>query len=337
MRRLIFVLLIALGLAPGTFVRSPAQLSLDGRSVEVMRLSLAPSVQTQVKGSLKLTGAWELTADHHFFGGFSALVARGDGTFLAGTDRGWALTLPIEKNAPLTAPLDMKPVGREKRTGFEHIDLEALSWDEERGELWAGYEHGNVIERIDADGTRHEIRPVAMKDWVNNRAAETLTHLGDGRILVISETPERNSKGVRYHDALVFPRNMFDEGVGPTAFRFVSHRNYRPVDATLMSDGRVAILLREAVFSLPPRFKSAIMIADPRLITPGGAWTGPIAMEMNSGSLTDNYEGIAWANDPNNDPDAQTQNAPQSGALYIISDDNFANFQRTLMLRLEWE
>ncbi len=333
MSRILLLLIVVLGLAPGTWVRTTPQLSIEGRAVKVEQLQLSPEIKTSLRGPLNLTGAWHLTADHHFFGGFSALVARSDGTFLTGSDRAWALTVPIENSVPLSAPLNLKYFGREKKTGFEFIDSEAFSWDEERGQLWVAYEHGNVIERIDQDGSRQEIRPLAMKDWVNNRAAETLVQLNDGRILVISETPERNSKGVRYHDALVFPRDLFDEGRTPFAFRFISHREYRPVDATLLPDGKVAILLRQAVFSVPPQFKAAIIVADPRLIPPGGAWTGSLAMEMTSGSLTDNYEGITWVPDP----DAEKQNAPENGALYIISDDNFASFQRTLMVRLEWD
>lgn len=330
MRRLVLILLIMLGLAPGVWVRAPAHVSVEGRALDVTQLALAPDIATATRGPLSITGAWELSAEHDFHGGYSALVARGDGALLAGNDRGWGLTFPIEKMAPISAPLDLQFIGRKRAHGFEHIDLEAMSWDATRDQLWIAYEHGNVIERVDADGSRQTTRPVAMKDWIRNRAAETLVQLADGRLLVISETPERSNKGMRYHEALIFPRDLFDPNNPPVIFRFVSHRNYRPVDATLLPGGKVAILLREAVFRLPPDFKTAVMVAEPKLIPSGGAWTGSLAFEMTSGSLTDNYEGVTWVADPY----GKTQSAPQSGALYMISDDNFASFQRTLMVRL---
>lgn len=335
MRRLILILLIALGLAPGIWLRTPPQLSLEGRSLQVTRLNLSQDIASSLQGPLAITGAWHLSGDHHFFGGFSALAARGDGTFLAGSDRGWGLAIPMDKNAPQTAPLPLEFLAREKRDGFELIDLEALSWDTRRKYLWAAYEHGNVIERIDADGMRQEIRPIAMSGWTRNSGAETLVALPDGRVLVISEAPTRYGDGMRFHEALLFPEDMLDPNNLPTRFLFVSHKDYRPVDAAMLPNGKVAILLRRVYFVIPPSFDTAIMVADPGLVDAGRAWTGSLAMRMTSGTLTDNYEGIVWARSPA--VSANEQSAPQNGALFLISDDNFASFQRTLLLRLEWK
>ncbi|KWV91464.1 esterase-like activity of phytase family protein [Erythrobacter sp. YT30] len=342
-RRLFLIVLIALGLAPGVWFRSQPQLSLEGRSLVVSPLTLSPEIGDTLRGPLKLTGAWHLEGDHHFFGGFSALVSRNDGALLTGTDRGWGLTIPLEKNGPVKAPLALEFMGRANRTGFELIDLEALSWDKSSQYLWAAYEHGNVIERVDPDGLRREVRPVAMSLWPDNRGAETMEVLPDGRILVIAEGPTRRGGGMAHHQALLFPDDMLNPAARPISFRFVSHKNFRPVDATVLPNGKIAILLRRTNLAIPPSFENAIMIADPALINEGTEWTGSLAMLINSGSLTDNYEGIAWVSIPNAQAiappaaAANTKSAPLRGALFVISDDNFASFQRTLMLRLEWK
>ena len=67
------------------------------------------------------------------------------------------------------------------------------------------------------------------------------------------------------------------------------------------------------------------MLADPAMIRRGGSWSGPILASLDGTGLEDNYEGLAI------EPGAD-------GRLvaWLISDDNGAATQRTLLLRLEF-
>jgi hypothetical protein len=77
---------------------------------------------------------------------------------------------------------------------------------------------------------------------------------------------------------------------------------------------------------LPPRFPVKLVVADPADITRGGVWRGREIATIDDPAISDNYEGIAIV--PSED-----------GLLtiWLISDDNNALVQRTLLLKLSWD
>ena len=89
--------------------------------------------------------------------------------------------------------------------------------------------------------------------------------------------------------------------------------------------GRVLILLRTVYWRLPPRFEGKLVIADPARIRQGKRWSGEVVADLAEPLPVDNYEGLAV--EPANDG---------SAVVWLISDDNTARFQRTLLLKLEW-
>jgi hypothetical protein len=126
--RLVLLAMVALGLAPGTFVRAPNQNRTDPAEVQV-----TPRPERQgIEGGLPVEGVWELTADHAGFGGFSALV-KGEGlSLIAGTDRGFLLDLDLAGEAPRPVPGSFRFVGSSTAGRREYVDLEPLvriSWD----------------------------------------------------------------------------------------------------------------------------------------------------------------------------------------------------------------
>ena len=94
--RWLLLAVVVAGLAPGILVRTTIGLRSD-----VAVVTITPVTERAgVSGDLTLTGAWELTSPHGWFGGFSALVAGEGQALIAGTDRGWLLDIDLAGDAP---------------------------------------------------------------------------------------------------------------------------------------------------------------------------------------------------------------------------------------------
>lgn len=321
MRRLLLLVVVIAGLVPVTFLRTPTSLRSDIAEVAVTPVA----GRAGVTGELALTGAWELSSAHGWFGGFSALVADGEAGLIAGSDRGWLLDLDLASPSPRAVPRSFRFVGKRAGERKEVIDLESLARDPASGTLWGGFERANLVIRWAAEGSETLRRPPEIAKWSENSGPETLVRLADGRFVMLAEGPERGSETV--HEALLFPRDPV-VGTAPTAFRFIAPADYDPVDATQVPDGRVLILLRRVEYRIPARFDTAIAIADPRAIRAGKPWRAKVIQRLTGGVFADNFEGIAFVPDPRN---------PAEGAVWLIADDNFSVFQKSILVRFAWD
>ncbi len=321
--RLLLLAVVALALAPGTFLRAPGQMRSDPAQITV-----TPRIaQGKVTGALgRPDGVWELTSAHGFFGGFSALVARDGPALIAGSDRGFLLDIDLAGEAPRPVPGSFRFVGVSTRGRKEFVDLEALARDPATGTLWAAFENDNLVMRFPPQGGRSVHAPRDIAKWSANSGPETMERLADGRFLMIAEGNIRGDR--RLHEALLYPGDPAEGGTPPLAFRFFGSPYFDPVDATQLPDGRVLILLRLVDFSIPATFNTAIAIADPRGIRAGGSWETRVIAHMHDGILAENFEGIAYV-----PSDAD----PRKGSVWLISDDNFSIFQRTLLVRFAWD
>lgn len=311
---------VVAGLGPGLFWRTPTGLRSDGAEVAVTPVA----ERAGVSGELALSGVWELTSEHGWFGGFSTLVADGKGGLIAGSDRGWLLDIDLTGAAPHAVPGSFRFIGRRASARKEVVDLEALARDPASGTLWGAFENFNLLIRYAADGTQTLRSPPEMEDWSRNSGPETMERLADGRFVIIAEGPEEGDTPL--HQALLFARDPVEPQT-PTVFHFASWPGYDPVDAAGLPDGRVLILLRRVEYAIPARFDTAIAIADPRTIRAGKAWQARIIQRLERGVFADNFEGIAFV------PSATD---PARGAVWVVSDDNFSVFQRSLLVRFDW-
>ncbi len=321
MLRLLILAVVALGLAPGTFLRTPTGARADPAEITITALTPQPGIT----GPMALTGTWELASAHGWVGGFSALVASGPDSLITGSDRGFLLDLDLSGDAPRAVTGSFRYAGRSTGGLDEVTDLEALARDPQSGTLWTAFEGFNLVERHAPDGTRTYRRPLAMREWRVNSGAETLERLADGRFLMLAEQSPDDDAPDR--PALLFAGDPV-ESRAPLAFRFDSGPDYAPVDATGLPDGRVLILLRRVHYAIPPRFETAIMIADPRTIRAGQVWRGEVIQRLTGPLYGDNFEGIAFI------PDAP---GSMGGSVWLIADDNFSVFQRNLLIRLGWK
>jgi hypothetical protein len=319
--RLAALALVALALAPGTWLRVDVGQRSDPA---VVTITPVPD-RAGVTGDLALSGVWELSAPHRWFGGFSALATSGPAGLVVGSDRGFLLELDLAGPAPRAVLGSFRFIGISFNSRDEIVDLESLARDPTSGTLWAAFEDSNLVMRLDPDGTRPRRTPPEMARWSYNSGAETMERLADGRFLVIAEQTEPGSD--TRHPALLFPGDPVAGGT-PVAFTYAAPRDYDPVDAAQLPDGRVLILLRRVEYALPAaRFETSIAIADPRKIRAGKAWEGRVIQRLDGGIFADNFEGIAFVPDPAD---------PTRGAVWLIADDNFSVFQRNLLVRFDW-
>lgn len=331
--RLFLICAIALGLAPGTWLRT----HYDGPPEDIAITVIPLAQRDGVRGQFTISGVWQLTASSPFFGGFSALVNLGEntdsGALLAGSDKGWTLDIPLRSGAPSQDGMEFVYYATLRNSFKEMTDLEAMARDPDTGTLWTSYEGFNAVQRDRIDGESARSAPNQMRRWSANSGPETMVRLGDGRFIILAEAPEgegHQSAGRATRPGLLFESDPI-EAPAPIAFRFSTPPKYSPVDATALPDGSVLILLRRLQITIPATFDAAIMRADPSEIEEGGVWSGEIIANLEGPLFGENFEGIAYVPGM---PGAE--DSPDTGAIYLISDDNLSMFQRSLLVRLEW-
>jgi hypothetical protein len=320
-KRLIAILVIAAALAPGLWWRSPPVKKARDEAPSRLVLQAIPyGTPGDWPAGLVVTGAWQLTSSNRLFGGYSALLAPSADTLIAYSDDSTVLRFAVP-GASGGGPLLMARLAVGGKWKGDR-DLESATADPATGRRWFGFEENNRIERFDP-GVRkpREVFPPAMADWPANGGPESLARLRDGRFIVLREVPDWLSSGER--PGLLFPSDPID-GARPVEFGFRPPIGYDPSDMAALPDGRVLILLRSLNLPLPPLFRTKLLIADPREIAAGKPWPWQELATFHGAVPRDNYEGLAVV------PDAT------GVTLWLISDDNKAPYQRTLLLRLHW-
>lgn len=317
MRRFLAILVIALLAAPGLWLRDPPAGPPDYRQhIDVLPLPLT----VRKVGALEVVGGWQLRSRYPGFGSYSTLTSLGRHRLISASDAGRVIVFGEPGTPP--QPTQIGQFAGRWQPNKYLVDIEGMTRDPTTGRIWVSYEGLNAIERFDSDFTgAKRVRPIAMRDWPGNTGPETIVRLADGRFVVISEAREED--GGNLHDALLFGSDPV-EGAQPTAFRFAAPERFRPVEAELLPDGRVLILLRTWDL-FPPRFRNRLVIADPGEIAPGKVWRAKEVARIEDPLPSDNYEGLAVEDAGNGAVD-----------VWLISDDNMSPWQRTLLLHLRW-
>ena len=272
-------------------------------------------------GQLAVEGLWHLTSPNSLFGGYSGLVAVSANELVAVSDQGSWLRFSTP-GAP--REVQFGELSRRKLGDKSQVDAEAATYDPASGRLWIAYEGSNAIERGPVTMEKvQSVRPQEMRRWWDNSGPEAMARLADGRFVVLGEgSPDLMGEG--------FPGLLFDHdpvaGGEAIAFAFIAPEGYRATDMAALSDGRVLILLRGIEGFVPPRFSAKLVVASVADIAAGKTWHGQEIATLGEGIPTDNFEGLAAI--PNDDG---------SFTLWLISDDNGAVLQRTLLYRLRWD
>lgn len=322
MRRLIAILAVALLLAPGTWLRSPPEPHNPSQTIRFTRLP----VPAQPVGEMQLQAMWNLTGAHSSFGGFSALLLVNDNQFLSASDGGVEAWFPrplLGGGLASGARVGIGPFAGRREEDKSRIDIESLTRDPRTGQIWAGYESQNAIVRYDRTVQNPLWSwPAQMAFWPPNAGPEAMVRLRDGRFIVLEE----GKFFFRGPDSagLLYPGDPV-QGARAVEFRYAPPAGFRPVDMAQLPDGRVLILLRDVDAWLPPHFHSALAVADPAMIRPGRPWHGRVIAKIDDPLPTDNFEGMALR--PLADGSVQ---------VWLISDDNFGEFQHSYLMALRW-
>ena len=313
----ISILLIMLALASGgqrIIYRNSSQ------NIALTPLKLDPDRPNLRKvGQLEFLAAWELASNNQDFGGISALAVLPDGRFIgvsdAGTLVGFGLTGEDKTDRPFIAPM---PDAFAKGNNYEDRDSEGITHDPATGRFWVSYEGKHAIRRFGRSFARREAlaRPKAMQLWGANSGAEAILRMPDGRFLVFSEGHDLPDDS---YEALYFSGDPVEAGSSSFAFGYKPPEGHKITDAALLPDGRILTLNRE--FSFPTAFSVAVAVFDPNEIARGETIEPKVIARLKSPLLVDNLEGLAV-----------TQENGRT-IIWMISDNNFNIFQRTLLMK----
>lgn len=268
-------------------------------------------------GELVFLAAWELGSGNPDFGGISALTALPGGRFVgvsdAGTLIGFGLTSDDRTNRPFIAPL---PESHGPSKTYADRDSEGISFDAESGQFWVSYEAKHAIRRFSRSFARSNgmVRPAEMQGWSDNKGAETIIRLRDGRFIVIAESLDPD-----IHQALLFSGDPVEPGTSISKFSYLPPAGYRVTDGTTLPDGRLLILNRFIGF--PKGFAAKLAVLDPAVVKPRATVAGKVIATLAAPLLVDNMEGVAITREGNDT------------IIWLISDNNFNIWQRTLLMK----
>jgi hypothetical protein len=288
-------------------------------------LNGSDALEVQV-GRLRYRGGLELTSSDILFGGLSSVDVTPDGKrMVAVSDNGrWVTATLLYNDGDLSGVSDgiMKPLKRV--AGYDQPgnwrDAESLATDGTGG-YFVAFERQHRIwhyrARPPEDPT--EVDPIALKgpDDIDKQPAnggiEGIARLCDRRLLAISEAAPGTAPGTT--KAWVFDGKW-------RALGYTTTGNFRPTDAATLPDCSVAVLERS--FSVPEGVRGRIVLIQPKTIRPGAVLRGEEIAMLLQPLTVDNMEGIS-----------ARRGARGETLIYLLSDDNFSNFQRTLLLMFE--
>ncbi len=319
-RPYIFLLPVLLGQCVDGSIPGPVTL-VQNQQIKInstpVSLDTSDPVRRRV-GALRFLGGWHLTSDARSFGGLSALDVDGNRVTALG-DGGTIVRFRLGRFGNASdASVVRLPDGCGKVVRKTDNDTEAFAHDVTRATWWVAYESRNAICR-----TNHNFRvgeavakPNAIGAWPRKTGPESMTRLADGRFVVIAE--DAGDYG-DIRPFVVFDRDPTDPAAVATTLGYRAPAGFKPTDIAQLPDGRLLILNRRFA---PTSLFSAQLVLLPRLAEkPRGIVQGPTIARLQSPVVADNLEGLS----------VSTENGRP--IIWMISDNNFMRWQRTLLLK----
>jgi hypothetical protein len=144
-----------------------------------------------------------------------------------------------------------------------------------------------------------------------------MVRLKDGRTILFCEAPADDPRG---SEALVFAGDPAAPGPPPLRFFYDDEGKGSVSDAAALPDGRILLVHRRLGFD--PVFTTILGLVDPADIRADGVVRSRTIGRVPK-PLADNFEGAAIST------------AGGRTWLWLVSDDNFNNWQRSLLLQFE--
>lgn len=315
MRRLVLAALIFLLLGPVVGTHQHFQ-KFDATSQRIVAAALRYPAGD--RGMLRFVNGWRLSSPNRLFGGFSALGIPGPDRFEMVADNGFGAALTLRSDGRISATrIVLLPMPKGNRHSKSQSDIESMMLDPASGKIWVALEGRNEVWRLDAALTRIESRAALPKPhWPGNSGPEAMARLADGRTVIFSE----DADDPRGREALVFAGDPAVPGTKAQRFFYDSEGKGLVSDAATLPDGRILLVHRR--LGVDPIFTTILAIVDPADIAKG-ATVRSQAIGRVPKPLAENYEGAAIV--------------AKGGRifLWLVSDDNFNVWQRSLLVRFE--
>lgn len=314
--RALFALLVCFGALPA------AADAIKVRSSQVILSHENPKVDRV--DSLRFLGGLDLRSDDRRFGGLSGLDISPDGLRLtAVSDRGHWFTARLVysgggelRGVADTAMLPIRDISGRPLATDAARDAESIARLAD-GSLVVGFERMHRLDRFRAPGAPAEAMgaPAGLAASPPNGGAEAVTRLWGNKLLVLSERLEARP-GIA--------AGWIGEGNDwrPVGFRRTGI--FVPVGADTRDDGTVFILERR--YTTIAGVGTRISEVPPGAIGPGRIFEGREIAQLAPPLVADNFEGISIRRGPKGET-----------LIYIVSDDNFSDLQRTLLLLFRLE
>ena len=278
-------------------------------------------------GRLTFLSGFELKSADSRFGGLSGLALSPDGkTLHAVSDRGYWLSAMIRHDpegrlatvGPWQIGLLLTPDGTPV-TGWLR-DAEALTRERD-GSLIVSFEQVHRLWRYPPPPAAFRSRPQTLpvpadlEKAPNNGGLEAVAALPDGRLLMIAEEYKNTDGSLK---GWLIDRDQF------APISYLVSDGFRPADLAALANGDVLVL--ESRFSWFGGWAARVQRVSRESLRPEARLQGEEISRLESPLIIDNLEGIAVREDP------------ETGTfLYLISDNNYSQFQRTLLLQFRLE
>lgn len=272
-------------------------------------------------GSLTYFGGLHLVSADGRFGGFSGLGVSQDGRrMISVSDRGTSLSINLNYDAKgyLTSASGfdlgtLSDLDGSALRGKRWTDAEAMSPGVE-GEIIIAFERDHRIWRYDPGTTTPRVLrpPAELGSMPGNDGIEALTLLNDGRLLAIAEGSPRED----------FTVGWVSRVGGWDVLTYKTGDGFRATGAATLPNGDVLVL--ERFYTPRQGVRIRMKRVDRNAFEPGEEITGDIIAELSPPMNVDNFEGI----DVIAGPSGKT-------IIFLISDDNFSNDQRTLLMAFQ--
>lgn len=317
---------IAIFAAVGLATSSVALAAPIDVTPEPIEVALADGSAPRV-GQFELLAAFDLSSASPEWGGLSGTVVSPDGrdlTVVADTGLWHRLLLRHDRDGRLTAvgnaasgrlkdeqgkPLRAKSVG----------DAEALMRAAD-GSLYVSFEHWHRLWRYGPAknpllaAAKYVRGPKALASLPRNGGIEAATILKDGRLLLLSEDGRTDSGDRR--GWLGTAKKWAEISLAPTG-------DFKPTDLTVLPSGDVLLLERR--LSLFGGFAARLSVIGSSDVKAGARLQGRELAVVQSPLPVDNFEAVA------------ARPAPDGSVLiYLLSDNNFSEMERTLLLQFRW-
>jgi hypothetical protein len=268
-------------------------------------------------GDLTYLGGWQLSSDARVFGGLSALDVNGN-EVTAVSDVGAIVRFRLGRFGSVSdATITRVPSGCGPVVHKSDNDTESLAHDDARQTWWIGMEARNVICRTNADFSQgKDAAPAAIAGWRRKKGPETLLRLSNGSFLTIAERA-RDIRDDR--PAVLFDRDPTDPAARTITLKYRPPDGFDPTDAAQLPDGRILVMNRR--FALTSLFTATLVLLDPSAMAKGDVLTGRVVARFEPPFIGENFEGVAVTTE---------KGRP---IIWIVSDDNYERWQRTLLLK----